>query len=78
MDELVPILRDIGAIKAFYVCIKAQELFKYYKNDAKEDIKLSLNLDFDCVDQIWELYPAMIEFIEEFFCFLDFEFNHLI
>ena len=62
--------KELGAIRCFYTCLKAFDL-----NIIHQTTSGVINIDSDLIHQIWELYPALIEFVFEYFKLLVFEYN---
>ena len=67
---MVALFRKTGAVRPYYICLKVREIHEqYYVSDGQN------NLDFN---EIWELYPALIESLQEYFAFLDFQYSILL
>lgn len=63
---LIPLFRQLGVVRAYYICIKIQEIEDLiYNSDNKKD-------DIDRIKGIWFLYPALNESLFEYFAFLDY------
>ena len=66
LSKLSPALKQIGAIRCFYICQMAQEI-----RDKSQLRQLDPN------NSLWRLYPAFIEFWFEYMYFLDYKFKGL-
>lgn len=70
-SKLTHIFKRIGCIRCFYVCEMVNELkLTYDENQSNK-----LNIDGDCINEIWKYYQALIEYLAQYLKYLDFEFN---
>ena len=70
IQRLTPLFRKVGAVRPYYICLKIREIHdSYYVSDGHN------GLDFN---EIWSLYPSLIESLQEFFAFLDFQYSSLL
>ena len=52
---------EMGAIRCLYICAKVEEI-----STNSKDLATQSSADF-----VWELYPAFIEYLYEYMCYLD-------
>ena len=62
---LIPTFKSMGAIRCFYVAMVAEEIL-----DRNQDIS-----EYNPGSTHWVLYPALIEFLYEYFHYLDYQLN---
>lgn len=68
-QQLTPLLKKLGAVRPYYICLKVKDIHEQLLNPQSQ---LENN-----VNNIWFMYPAMIESLHDYFCFLDFQYSLL-
>lgn len=66
--------KKIAATRPYYVSEKICEIYESHQKNTNGGI----NIDIDCYNDVWALYPTLIEYSIQYLLFMDFEFANCV